>query len=458
MKIIADLHIHSKNSRGCSKDLDLSNLEKYARLKGVGLLGTGDFTHPAWIEEIKKNLSDDGTGILRSASGYPFVMQTELSLVYSQGGKGRRVHNVVLAPSVDVAVQITDELKKRGRVDYDGRPIFKISCIDFTDMLMKISRDIEVIPAHIWTPWFSLFGSNSGFNSIKEAFGDQLKNIHAVETGISSDPPMNWRLSQLDNMQIVSFSDLHSYWPWRIGREATLFEFGEKELAYKRIIQAIRTGEGLAGTIEVDPAYGKYHEDGHRACDVCLTPKESIALKDICPKCKRQLTIGVHHRVEELADRPDGYVRPNGKPFYRIMPLSELIANVFGKGIATKRIWEEYSKITKLGSELDVLLNVPHDSLKGVTTEKMALAIMNNREGKVRVRPGYDGVYGVPLFEENEREYAGPQIFFGEGAEKEEKAVKTKEKGDKDAMSADKKERKKRETKIIGGQKGLMDF
>jgi len=449
MKIISDLHIHSRYSRGCSKDLGIDNLVKYARIKGVNLLGTGDFTHPEWIKEVKEKLSDDGTGVYRTKDGFPFVLQTEISLIYSQGGKGRRVHVIVLAPSLDVVGQITDELKKRGRVDYDGRPIFKISCMEFVEMLNKISKDIEVIPAHIWTPWFSLFGSNSGFNSVKEAFGDQLKNVHAIETGLSSDPQMNWRLSQLDNMQILSFSDLHSYWPWRIGREATILDLDE--LTYKKILHAIRTGEGLHGTVEVDPSYGKYHEDGHRNCDVCLSPSESIKLKGICPKCHRPLTIGVHHRVEELADRPEGYVRKDAKKVYSLMPLHELLANVFGKGMATKKMWEEYYKIIKLGSEFEVLMNVPYDKLLSVTTEKMARAIIKNREAKLTIKPGYDGRYGVPLFDENEREYSGPQIFFGEDDKEAPKEEKT-EKGD-----AEKKPRgrlKKQDT----GQKGLMEF
>ncbi len=442
MKIFADLHIHSKYSRGCSKDLDIKNLEKYARIKGIDILGTGDFTHPEWIKEIKKELSSEGDGIYRTKTGYPFILQTEISLVYSQGGKGRRVHNVVLAPSIDVAEQITDELKKRGRVDYDGRPIFKISCIEFTEMLHKINKDIEVIPAHIWTPWFSLFGSKSGFNSIKEAFGDQLKNIHAIETGLSSDPSMNWRISQLDNMQILSFSDLHSYWPWRIGRECTILDI--EKLSYDNMLKAIRTGNGLHGTIEVDPAYGKYHEDGHRACNVCMTPSESMKLKDICPKCKKPLTIGVHHRVEELADRPEGYTRKDAKQFYRMVPLSELLANIFGKGIATKKIWEEYSRLTKLGSEMQLLINTPLAELEKVTTPKVAQAILKNRQGNIQIRPGYDGVYGVPLFDENEREYAGPQIFFGDGTS--------------DVPSDEKQDKKPAKSNKTNAQKALNEF
>lgn len=399
MQLIADLHIHSRYSRGCSKDLTIENLERFARLKGVNLLGTGDFTHPEWIKEIKNTLSEESSGILRTKTGFPFILQTELSLIYSQGGRGRRVHNIVLAPDLETVAQISDVLGKRGRLDYDGRPIFKISCIEFTEMLNNINKDIEVIPAHAWTPWFSLFGSNSGFDSVKEAFGDQLKNIHAVETGLSSDPPMNWRLSQLDKMQILSFSDLHSYWPWRLGREATIFDFAHSELSYKKIISAIRTGVGLAGTIEVDPAYGKYHDDGHRNCNVHLTPKEAIALKNICPKCRKQLTIGVNHRVEELADREAGFRRPDAKKFYTLLPLSELISAALNKKVETKGVWEEYNKLTKLGSELDVLLKISESDIRSVSPKQVAEMILANRLGNIKVSPGFDGVYGVPLVE-----------------------------------------------------------
>src|SRR3989338_5674125 len=210
MRIIADLHIHSKYSRATSKELNIKNLEKYAKVKGLNLLGTGDFTHPSWIKELKNELEDDGLGIFKTKEGFPFVLQTEVSLIYSQDGKGRRVHNIIFAPSFEVVAQITEYLLKHGRVDYDGRPIFKIPCPEFVYEMKKINREIEIIPAHIWTPWFSLFGSESGFDSVEECFGDLSSNITAVETGLSSDPPMNWRLSQLDNCQIVSFSDAHS--------------------------------------------------------------------------------------------------------------------------------------------------------------------------------------------------------------------------------------------------------
>ena len=402
MRLIGDLHIHSKYSRGCSNALDIDKLEKYAKIKGIDFLGTGDFTHPKWIKEIKKKLSPDSAGakgILRTKSGFPFVMQTELSLIYTQGDKGKRVHNVVLAPSIEVAEQITDELKKRGRVDYDGRPIFKIPCPEFTEMLRKISKEIEVIPAHIWTPHFSVLGDYNKFNNIQECFLDQTKHIHALETGISSDPPMNWRLSCLDKFNLVSFSDLHSYWPWRIGREATIFDIN---LTYKTLLKSLRTGKGLWGTIEVDPAYGKYHEDGHRKCNVWLNPKQSAKHDSLCPKCGKGLIIGVNHRVNELADRPEGFVLKNAKKHMTLIPLTEILSKVIGKGLATKTIWTEYNKLMTLGNEMKILTEVSFDKINKVVGPTVAKAIMLNREGKIKVQPGYDGLYGEPIFGNSE--------------------------------------------------------
>ncbi|MBI4149825.1 DNA helicase UvrD, partial [Candidatus Woesearchaeota archaeon] len=396
MRVIADLHIHSKHSRGCSKDLDIDKLEKYAKLKGTNLLGTGDFTHPLWQKELRQKLMEDGTGILKSKTGMPFILQTEISLIYSQEGKGRKVHNVVLAKNFEIMDQITEALKKKGRVDYDGRPIFGIPCINFVEMMQSIDNSVEVIPAHARTPLFSLFGSNSGFDSIKACFGDQAKHIHAIETGLSSDPPMNWRLSQLDSVDLVSSSDCHSYWPWRMGREATIFDV--KELAYDAIIKAIRSQQ-VAGTIEVDPNYGKYHFDGHRNCDVVMTPKESIAHKNICPKCKRPLTIGVLHRVEELADRELGFKPKHAKPFYTLLPLSELLSGLYNTVIASKKVWEAYTPlINTFESEFNVLMNVPEKELLKVTHPKIAHAILLNRQAAIKVKPGYDGEYGVPIF------------------------------------------------------------
>lgn len=435
---IIDLHIHSKHSRACSTDLDLKNLEKYARIKGVDLLGTGDFTHPKWIEEIKATLTENTTGndgVLESKTGFKFILSTEISMIYSQGGSGRRIHNVILAPNLEVADQITEQLKKHGRVDYDGRPIFGISCIQLVEELKEISDKIEIIPAHAWTPWFSLFGSNSGFDSIKECFGEYAKHIHAIETGLSSNPAMNWRLSQLDNLQIVSSSDSHSFWPWRLGREATLINCAPETISYEKILTAIRTGEGLAGTIEVDPNYGKYHLDGHRACNVCMEPTETKKNKGICPKCKRPITIGVQYRVEELADRPEGFVRKNAPPFYSLLPLSELLAAVMGKGMATKTVFAEFFKLQKaFSAEYNILLNASREELEKLTHQKIVDAILKNREGAIKVTPGYDGVYGIPQLEKMEGV-----------TEKEEK---------KKNNEAPKKERKKKQMP----QRSLADF
>jgi uncharacterized protein (TIGR00375 family) len=778
LQIISDLHLHSKYSRATSKGLDIKNLEKWARIKGLNLLGTGDFTHPKWIEELKENLKEDDSGILKTKEGMSFILQSEVSLVYSDGGKGRRVHNVILAPNFDVVRQITEYLLKKGRVDYDGRPIFKIPCPEFTESLMQISKDIEIIPAHClvgeetihtnntlkmikdvivgdrvythknrwknvtrtfnreysgsiyhirpwyftegikvtgehpfygiksykcswirglckkycskidecksprfnnylvewipaselkegdfilyprfnnvaktktldnisinkelclligyylaegylirdeaigfsfskkedkyieevaklvlstfgkkefkiderkgkdiifyskslnrffskfynlnrtkanskclpqfmlelprehqseilrgwyrgdkgytvsrelmnqmkiislrlgiipnirvdrasehekrgkhfikgrkitanydlysfsnmsffedkfdllkddvfkkfntkmsrrhgwidedfiyipirkigkkrfsgkvynleveddnsyvsefvtvhncWTPWFALFGSMSGFDSVEEAFKDKSNHIHALETGLSSDPPMNWRLSKLDKYSLVSTSDSHSFWPWRIGREATTFEL--KELTYKNLINALRTKNGLTGTIEVDPAYGKYHWDGHRACNVCLSPSETRKMNGICPKCGKEVTIGVEYRVEQLADRPMGFRPKEAKDFKRLIPLSEILSKFLATPIASKKTWAEYNKlIAQFNNEFNILINVPESDLKKAVDEKIAQAIIKAREGKIEVQPGYDGEYGIPIFDESDK-------------------------------------------------------
>ena len=314
-------------------------------------------------------------------------------MIYTQGDKGRRVHLVVLAPDSKAVDQITSYLGKKGRLDYDGRPIFKIPCPEFTEEMKKIDERIEIIPAHIWTPWFSVFGSNSGFNSLKDCFQDQVKNIHAIETGLSSDPEMNWRISELDSKAIVSFSDMHSFWPWRIGREVTVFD---TKPTYDNLIKAIRNKK-IKETIDVDPAYGKYHYDGHRACNIVFSPKESKNHNNICPVCKNKLTIGVENRVEELADRPAGFKPENAVPFKRIIPLSELISLTTKKAIATQAVWNEYHKLADGKSEFDVLLNAPLEELKQKVSMELAELIIRNREGKIKVKPGYDGVYGIPL-------------------------------------------------------------
>jgi uncharacterized protein (TIGR00375 family) len=392
MNVIADLHLHSRFSRACSKDITLQNLEKYARLKGLNLLGTGDFQHPKWLPELKKELTDNGKGALMTKTGFPFVLQTELSLIYSQDGKGRRVHNVVLAPNFEVADQIVEYLGKKGRLDYDGRPIFNIPCPDFVENMRKISPEIEVIPAHAWTPWFSVFGSMSGFNTLQDCFKDQTKNIHAIETGLSSDPGMNWKLKQLNSIALISSSDSHSAYPWRIGREATVFDM--KEMSYSELVSAIREN-AIVETLEFYPEEGKYHFDGHRSCGTCLSPSESLAMKKICPACKKQMTIGVASRVEELADQV--VKSASARPYRNLIPLSEIIAHVIGGTVTSKKVWEEYFKLVKaFGNELTVLSSKAEDLAKH-TDQRIANAIAG--ASTVKWKPGYDGEYGIPLFE-----------------------------------------------------------
>src|SRR3989344_1908494 len=398
MRQYIDLHIHGRYARATSRDLGINTLEKWGKTKGLTILGTGDFTHPKWFDEITKLTKEDENGILSSKGGMKFIWQTEISFIFTQGGKGRRVHLVVLAPNRQVVEQIIEAMLKRGRVDYDGRPVFGMSCIEFVDLMMGISKDIEIIPAHAWTPWFSVFGSNSGFDSMEECFKEKEKEIFALETGLSSDPEMNWRISKLDRFTLISNSDSHSYWPWRMGRECNILDI---ELSYKNLINAIRTGKGFEGTVEVDPNYGKYHLDGHRACNVCFEPAETKKHKNICPKCGNNLTIGVLNRVEELADRPEGF-KPKGKPdFYKLIPLAEIMAGYLGVSQpSSKKVFELYdSLVGKFGNELNIMLEGPAEKLEQAMDKKLAGLIIKNREGRIEVTPGYDGVYGVALIE-----------------------------------------------------------
>jgi uncharacterized protein (TIGR00375 family) len=318
--------------------------------------------------------------------------------MYSHNGKGRRIHYVILMPNKEVVKQVLDVITKRWRVDYDGRPIFGTSSIEFLDLMRSISPDIELIPGHAWTSWMSIFGSKSGYDSIQECFEERSKHIHAIETGMSSDPSMNRRLSQLDNINLVSFSDPHTSFPWRLGREATIFDC---DLSYKSILHAIRTGEGLHSTIETPPAYGKYHVDGHRACGVVLEPSETKKINGICPKCNKPLTIGVAYRVEELADRE----QPKNVPAYHsILPLHELITTVYGVSLlSSKTVWTIYNKlIAAFGNEFAVLLDAPSEALKKVVDEKLVQVILKNRVTSLSLEPGYDGVYGKILLGKDE--------------------------------------------------------
>jgi len=295
-QVIADLHIHSRFSRACSKQINIPNLVKWARVKGVGLLGTGDFQHAEWFKELDSLDEREGIVYYKDENGgFPFVWQTEISLMYTKNGKGRRIHYVMLAPNKEVVLGIAKYLGSKGRLDYDGRPIFGFQSVELVDAMESIDDKIEIICAHVMTPWFGIFGSNSGYDSLKECFEDKEKKIHAIESGISADPEMLWKLNT--GKTILSFSDMHSFWPWRISREATIFSVADnKELSYEMILKQIRENT-ILGTIETDPAYGRYHYDGHRNCGFSCSPEESKKLNNICPKCGKQLIIGVDNRV-----------------------------------------------------------------------------------------------------------------------------------------------------------------
>ncbi len=395
MRVIADLQIHSKHARATSKDLSIVNLERGARIKGINLLGVGDFQHPLHRKEIDSELKEDRNGVLWSKTGFPFLWQTEVSLMFSQGGKRRAVHLLIFAPNTGIANEITKYLASKGRLDYDGRPIFGMSCRNLINDLKQIDDEIEIIPAHCMTPWFGMYGSDSGFDSLKECFEDMSDQIYAIESGMSADPSMLWRMRE--NVNIVSFSDAHSHHPWRIGREATIFDISE--LSYRNIIKAIRTGEGLIGTIETPPEYGKYHWDGHRNCNFSCSPKETKGLNGVCPVCKKSLIIGVEYRIESLAKENDGYRPKNARDFYKLLPLHEIIAFVLDSSMTSKKVGVMYEElIEKFENELKILLDISREEMiKVEINEKLIELILLSRKGKLKVKPGFDGVYGEIL-------------------------------------------------------------
>lgn len=395
-RCVADLHIHSKYSRATSPNMELEGLSEWGRIKGIDVIGTGDFTHPKWIKELKAKAIEEDTGLLLF-NGQHFMLTVELSSIYTDKGKGRRIHQVVLAPSLEIAEQINERLKKKGaNLESDGRPIMGLSAPDIVETIMEISPKCMVIPAHAWTPWFSVFGSKSGFDSVKECYGDMETHIYALETGLSSDPSMNWRVSALDKYALVSNSDSHS--PQKIGREANVFELNR--LTYEDIVDAIKDRESkrFKLTYEFYPEEGKYHLDGHRDCGVRLTPAQTKKLHGLCPKCGKAITIGVQYRVEELADREEGYVPKGAVPFEKLVPLAEIIAKVLGGTESSKKVLEMYAKLVKaFGNEIKVL-HAPFEQLKAASDERVARAICDVREGNITFFAGYDGEYGQMQF------------------------------------------------------------
>jgi uncharacterized protein (TIGR00375 family) len=415
MRYIADLHIHSKYSRACSKNLTLSNLAAWARVKGIDVLATSDFTHPAWLKEIEAKLEpaepglfrlrkefdkEDGEGsyvaapAVRNGRDMRFILSTELCCIYKKGGKTRRNHLVVLSPTIEAVRKMVKYLEGQGRnLKADGRPILGMDAKEIVEMALDADPDCEVIPAHAWTPWFSVFGSQSGFDSLEECFEELTPHIHAVETGLSSDPPMNWRLSELDKVVLVSNSDAHGL--RNLAREANVFDL--ESLNYDEILGSIRDHDNkrFLHTIEFFPEEGKYHADGHRNCGFICEPEETERLGGKCPKCAKPLTRGVLGRVHALADREESR-RPEGYPDFRhIIPLEELIADAIGKTKAAKAVFNQYAKLVEeIGPEFDILLDAPIEDIERATTDRIGEAVRRMRSGQIIIRPGYDGEYG----------------------------------------------------------------
>ncbi len=398
MRIVADLHLHTKYSMATSKDMDIRGISEWAKIKGIGLMGTGDFTHPGYLKELKELLTPLGNGLF-GYDGITFVLSAEVSNIFHQAGL-KKIHHLLLAPDFETVDQINEGLETKGNLKADGRPTFgRMSAAEMVELIMGVSNRCLVVPAHVWTPWFSLFGANSGFDSVEECYHDMSKHIFALETGLSSDPAMNWRLSSLDKYSLLSNSDAHS--PRKLGREANVLELNS--LTYDEVMCAIKKKDSgkLKLTYEFYPEEGKYHFDGHRNCGIRFSPNESKRHNNICPVCRRKLTLGVMHRVNDLADR-DGNTPPkNAVPFENLVPLEEIISKSLGKGPYTKAVGEVYWKlIKKFGNELSVL-HIERGKLGELAGEKIADGIERMRKGKIRVLPGYDGVYGeVDVFKE----------------------------------------------------------
>ena len=415
MKFIADLQIHSKYSRAVSPEMVLEELDRWADDKGILVMGTGDFTHPAWFNELKEKLEPAEPGLLKLKPQYKrktikgtlaetrFMITGETSHIYKRGGKTRRVHQLILVPDLKTAEKLNTQLGWIGNLKSDGRPILGLDSEELLKVAVGVNPDIAIIPAHCWTPWFSVFGSMSGFDSLEECFGEHSKYIFAIETGLSSDPAMNWRLSKLDNISIVSNSDSHSL--QKIGREANVFDC---ELSYAGIIDAIRSRDPkkFLYTIEFFPEEGKYHYDGHRLCGVSFSPTQSKQNNNICPRCQKPLTIGVLNRVEELADRPVGYKDDRRISYKSLIPLDEIIAEALNVGTGTKSVGKEYENLIKVfGSEFKVLLEASLTQIAGaVANPLVAEALDRLRQGRVKIKPGFDGEFGkIEIFDEAER-------------------------------------------------------
>ena len=413
MRFIADLHVHSHYSRATSNDMSPEGIGKWAQIKGITVIGTGDFTHPQWLRELHEKLDSAGNGLFTlkkefqahdvpascKADAY-FILSAEVSCIYSKNGKTRKIHSIILVPDFASAARLNLALTKIGNLNADGRPILGLDVKELLNIALDVSPDNLLIPAHAWTPHFSVFGAASGFDSLEECFEDLTPHIYAIETGLSSDPQMNWRLSALDRITLVSNSDAHS--AAKIGREANILD---TEISYSSLVDAIKKRKGFLGTIEFFPEEGKYHYDGHRDCGVSLSPKETIHHDYRCPVCGRKVTVGVMHRVEKLADRKEGFRLLGAPAYFSSIPLSEIIAEGLKVGVNTKKVNATYfPMLEKLGNEFKILMNVPLDEIERASSPLIREAISRMRTGDVHIAPGYDGAYGkVRIFEEVER-------------------------------------------------------
>ncbi len=424
MKFYADLHLHSHFSRATSKNLDLEHLAQWAQLKGIHVVGTADFLHPEWLKELKEKLEPAEEGFFKlkktfakkTQSGVPnicqevrFALTVEISNIYKRLEKVRKVHNVVFVPHFQAAEKLQKKLGSIGNISSDGRPILGLDSRDLLEIVLETDPMSYLIPAHIWTPWFSVLGSKSGFDRVEDCFADLTKHIFAVETGLSSDPPMNWRLKQLDPFVLVSNSDAHS--PHKLAREATIYD---TEFSYSGIYRALSNpnDKGLKGTLEFFPEEGKYHYDGHRACEARLHPQETLKHQGLCPVCGKEVTVGVMSRVQELADRPQGQKSKRWRPFYHLIPLVEIIAEARGRGVNSQTVQEFYFQmLAKLGNELFILMEAPLKDIETAAGDLIADGIHRMRQGDVQIAAGYDGEYGtVHLFSKQDHKSKEGQL------------------------------------------------
>ena len=422
MHFLADIHIHSCYSRATSREMNPENIFKWAQIKGITVIATGDFTHPLWFAELKKKLEPAEEGLFRLKTEFAesklgevptscrgdvrFILSAEVSSIYKKNGKVRKIHNLIYSPDFETASNINSELDKIGNLKADGRPILGLDAKELLRIVLNSGNDTMLVPAHAWTPHFSVFGASSGFDSLEECFEELTPNIHAIETGLSSDPTMNRRLSKLDNITLISNSDAHS--PAKIAREANIFN---TDLTYKAIKNALIEGNNnkFLGTIEFFPEEGKYHLDGHRACKKRMSPEDTKKNKNLCPVCKKKVTVGVMHRVDMLADREKNFKQENSPPYKCLIALEEIISKALEKGANTKAVQKEYMKlINALGNELKVLQKADIEEIKKVSSFKIGEAIKRVKSGNISINPGYDGEYGSINIFGNENEEKVP--------------------------------------------------